>query len=129
MPSIKLYYMDPINRLNRLVESLRQQMAESSRRLDMPGRAPAGETPRGTMSLRLALPELRRQIQERIRAAGPPGQAKRVFLESVLAWEFGDNLLSDPRYQTLLDNLQAAIENDNELDKQFAALLVDLTGR
>lgn len=124
--------MDPINRLNRLVESLRQQMAESSRRLESSPRAAVGETPRG--NARLSLPELRRQIQERIQAVegtNPEARrrARRIFLESVLVWEFGDNLLADQRHQTLLDNIQAAIENDAELDKQFSALVGELSIR
>jgi len=126
--------MDPINRLNRLIESLRQQIAESARRAETPARARAGETSRGTGPQKPGLPELRRQIQERIQALEPAGtngqrRARRVFLESVLVWEFGDGFLSDQRYQTMLDGVQAAIENDADLDKQFTTLLYELSRR
>lgn len=126
--------MDPISRLNRLIQTLRLRMAESSRRLESSRRGPTTEKSRGTTLPKLALPELRRQIQERIQAAEPntsegKRQAKRIFLESVLVWEFGEDLLRDQRYQTMLDRIQATIEVDTELDQQFNALVADLAQR
>lgn len=125
--------MDPINRLNRLLETLRQQIAESARRSDT-SRTQTSPSQSGNGAVKLALPELRRRIQDRIQGVEPTTpegqrQAKRLFLESVLVWEFGDNLLLDKQYQHMLDNIQATIESDPDTDKQFTALVTDLSRR
>lgn len=124
--------MDPINRLNRLLETLRQQIAESSRRPNT-SRPQAADTSSSKGPAKLALPDLRRRIQERIQLepATLDGQrrAKRLFLESVLIWEFGDGLMLDKQYQHMLDNIQAALEADPETDKQFSELIAELSRR
>ncbi|MBI3900267.1 MAG: hypothetical protein HY308_18540 [Gammaproteobacteria bacterium] len=124
--------MEPINRLNRLVETLRQQIADSARRAGSTAGQSTSATFGNAAQARSALPDLRLRIQDRLRAvdmSGPEGQhqAKRVFLESVLAWEFGDKLQLDQQYTSLLDKIQEAVETDPEFDRQFTALLADLS--
>jgi hypothetical protein len=125
--------MDPINRLNRMVETLRQQMAESAKRLDT-SKTPSGETRSQNRSGRLSLDELRRRIYDRVQAIEPDTpdrgrRARRIFLESVLAWEFGDELLLDSQLDRLIDNLQQTFESDPEIDAQFRDLMANLSQR
>lgn len=125
--------MDPINRLNRLMETLRQRMAESTKRsnrssstqqtrLTRASSAPSGRS----------IEQLRQHIGERVRAIKPEmpehgRQARRVFFESVLAWEFGDQLLLDNQFSRLIDGIQEAFEADPEIDHELHELLVDLS--
>lgn len=44
-------------------------------------------------------------------------KAFRVFLEVVLLSELGEGLLADPRFFQLLDDVQAALENDEASSK------------
>ena len=123
--------MDPINRLNRLVETLRQQMAESARRLDT-AKPHAAEFKPQNRSARLSVEELRRRIQERVKAIEPDNpdrrrRARRIFLESVLAWEFGDELLLDSRLDRLIDNIQQTFESDPEIDAQLGDVISSLS--
>ena len=125
--------MDPISRLNRLVETLRQQMAESAKRLDT-AKPHAAEAKPQSRSARLSVEELRRRIQERVKAIEPDNpdrgrRARRIFLESVLAWEFGDELLLDSRLDRLIDNIQQTFESDPEIDAQLSDVIASLSPR
>lgn len=127
--------MDPINRLSRLMETLRQRMAESSKQLDAsrPSAAPARNDAR-TAVQRRSVEQLRLHIGDRIRALDPNNaeherQARRAFLESILAWEFGDDLLLDTQFTRLIDGIQSAFESDPEVNKELSSLLSELSRR
>jgi hypothetical protein len=124
--------MDPINRLNHMMEALRREMAEKAQRFDQPGTsgksAEASSKPQG----RLSVPELKRRIQERIRAVSPDdkgqqNKARRIFLESVLTWEFGEALLLDKDFDELLDKIEKTFESSPEMDAQFSQLVEELS--
>lgn len=42
-------------------------------------------------------------------------KAFRIFLESILIHEFGDALINDPAFHTLVDNVQQTMERNTEL--------------
>jgi hypothetical protein len=124
--------LDSINRLNRVMEILRRQVAEdSSRSVPItPGRAPTTSA-RGPHPERAGVEQLRQRVVERVRALDPddprrPGKARRIFLESVLAWEFGDDILQDNRFDEMLTHIEhgfdAAPEMTDQLDELLAAL-------
>ena len=126
--------MDPVNRLNHLMEALRRQMAEKAQRFDQPGAsgkssdtAPAAKPPG-----RMSVPELKRRVQDRIKAVGREdrnrqNKAKRIFLESVLAWEFGEALLLDKNFDELLDRIEKSFAASPEMDAQFSQLVEELS--
>lgn len=122
--------MDPINRLNRLMETLRQQMATSTKRTETPT---AENKPRAPLrSERPSVEQLRVRIEERIRALPPNDperrrQARRVFLEAVVAWEFGDQLLLDAEFTGLIDRLQETFAADPEIEQELDSVLGGLT--
>jgi len=123
--------MDPIGRLNRLMETLRKQMAESAKRADAAGHQASDVRPQ-TRSERPSIQELRSRIVERVRGIQSESgenrrRARRVFVESVVAWEFGDQLLLDNRFEDLVDQIEETFEMDTELDKKFHDLITDLT--
>lgn len=125
--------MDPINRLNRLMETLRQQMAQSAKRTSTPT-PEAQKKDAQTASARgqrLTVPQLRQLIQERARAipSDRPDrdkQLRRIFLESVLAWEFGEELVLDSQFSRLLENIQEAFEQDDDTNRELRNVLAEL---
>lgn len=126
--------MDPINRLNHMMETLRREMAAKAQRFDQPGTPgkSAEAAPLAKQPGRLSVPELKRRIQERIKAVGPDekgqqNKARRIFLESVLTWEFGDALLLDKHFDELLDNIEKSFESSPEMDAQFSQLVEELS--
>ncbi len=125
--------MDPINRLSRIIETLRQQMAESAKRPG-PSKPSSDEVRARNRSDRPSVEELRHRILQRVREIEPDNpdrgrRARRIFLESVVAWEFGDELLLDSQLDRLIDSLQQTFETDPELDIQFRELIANLAQR
>lgn len=123
--------MDPISRLNRMMETLRKQMAESSKRLDT-SKSPPPEVCGRSRYERPTIQALKARIEERIGAIESDApdrdrRAQRIFLESVIAWEFGDQLLLDSQVGRLVDGIQETFETDPELNSQFHDLLSQLS--
>lgn len=115
------------------METLRKQMAESAKRLDT-AKSSSPEVGRQNRPERPSLQKLKTRIEERIRAIEPDApdrsrRSRRIFLESVIAWEFGEHLLLDSQFDRLVDTIQETLEADPELDSQFHHLLGQLSGR
>jgi len=109
-----------------LVRMIRSQLAPPgaapARRLRSADGRTAG-TPDGTLA---------RLVEQRVRAIGRDDpqrgrKALRVFLEAALLDELGQHLLADPRFFDLVDEVQAALEQDAScqpvLEQAMAQLL------
>ena len=125
--------MDSIGRLNSIIEVLRRQVAENSRRMEATGKSTLSNRSQvGTGSMtRPGLPELKLRLRTRLRHLDPtdPDKARKsqkLFLESVLAWEFGDALLLDRRFGDLVDEIHQTLISRPEMEKQLTELLVAL---
>jgi len=125
--------VDSVGRLNSIIEVLRRQIAESGRRMEAAGNNTLGNKPRtGSESMaRPGLPELKLRLQARLRHLDPadPDKARKsqkLFLESVLAWEFGDSLLLDRRFDDLVEEILQALSSHPDMEKQLTELLVTL---
>lgn len=123
--------LDPVNRLNQMMEVLRREMAESSARADKGQRHSNKAVTQNAVTAKSAMQELRTRLHERLRALDPADprrqhKAKRLFLEAVLAQEFGNELLLDRRLDDMLDSIQDTISTSPELDARFSALLEEI---
>jgi len=77
---------------------------------------------------------LKTKIGERIRAIDPNDshrkkKATRIFLESVLLFEFGNNLMDDPTFYILIEDIQNIMESDEATKLQIERLVEELTSR
>lgn len=124
--------MDAISRLNRLMETLRQQLAGATKRTSpTSGHAPThGPQP----VQRPTVEQLRARIHERILALGPDDperrrKAQRLFLEAVIAWEFGEQLLMDSELNRLIDRLEATFASEPEMEHELNAALQGLESK
>jgi hypothetical protein len=126
--------MDSVGRLNGVIEVLRRQIAENSQRMDKAEGRTLGSQVRPTgpgAQARPNLAELKLRIQTRLRHIDPadPDKAKKsqkVFLESVLAWEFGESLLLDRNFDEMLGEIQKSLASQPDVEKQLADLLAIL---
>jgi hypothetical protein len=119
--------MDPINPLDGLAELLRKRVASDAaakgKRL---GKTDASSAPSDVQ--RPSAESLRRRLEVAIEAIDPddparPKKAARLFVESVLAWQFGEALLNDPGFTDLADEVQATLESEpGFVDKLLAAI-------
>jgi hypothetical protein len=125
--------MDPINRLDQVLQLIGRQMSERAVRLETGAKltAPQG-SPR--LSRRPPLAALKRKMRERLASIDAADErrgekARRVFLESVLTWHFGDELLLDRGFEELVRGVQEALQAHQYTDARLNQLLLELMAR
>lgn len=118
-----------VSRLNAVMDVLRRQLSETERRSGPNANPTPSSSPgtTGTLS-RPSLIQLRQRIRDRIKSIHPAdpqlaSRSRRIFVESVLAWEFGDQLFADRQFDDLVEQIQTAMSSQPELDQQLAELL------
>jgi hypothetical protein len=119
--------MDPVSHLSRIVELLRRQAPAAAGKLGQKGKSAATGDSQAAAD-RPSVEQLERQISKRIRGLDSgktehKRRATRIFVESVLAWEFGDRVMSDPRFFALVDYVQTAMESDPSTDAEIRSML------
>jgi hypothetical protein len=115
--------MEPISGLGQLMRVLQQRLA-GSRRQPAPAAADSDAPPRlASTRPKAAAQEVERRIRERIARLDPAEQrgqeAIRIFVSSVLAWEFGEEILGDPEFSALSRQVEEALAAEPELLHQF----------
>lgn len=119
--------MDPINPLNQLAETLRKRIAaeagEQGRRYSKS--LTAGQA---SSSGRVSVEALREHIARSIKSIDPDdpmrsSKSMTVFVESVLAWQFGAGALSDPAFHQMVEDIQAAMQKEPTAVDALAALI------
>lgn len=125
--------MDPINRLDQVLQLIGRQMSERAVRLDTGARL---KSPEGSarVSRRPPLAALKRKMRERLASIDVADErrgekARRVFLESVLTWHFGDELLLDRGFEELVRGVEEALQAHQYTDARLNQLLLELTAR
>lgn len=130
--------MDPISKLTRLLEALRLQQGSArttrSGRATAAGDAAGSETQSnaaGLLSAKLNLEQLNRRIGERINQLAPEerngDKAVEQFVDSVLAWEFGEDLADSATLSRYSKKVRAAIKSNSRLSGEFEQFLKSLT--
>ena len=120
-----------IGRLNRIMEILHTQVNEAGRQIAAPAQTVQSRSGPAFLPPGNAMQVLRRRVRERLKRLDPADpqlarKSKRVFLETVLAWEFGDALMLDRSFDDLVSQVQQAISSQPELDEQLAELLTNM---
>lgn len=120
--------MDPVNGLNQIMQVLRRRLGKSAPDSNRPSK-PATKPATGTRTtVKPGSDEILRRIGDRIHALNPDEKrgtkAMQIFIESVLVWEFGEELLQDPRFTEIAREVQHTI-NENELARQKLTTLLE----
>lgn len=111
--------LDPTSQLAALI---RVQVASLRRRHTVKSGAGSRQPVVGSAG---GTPDLASLVAQRIRsiAADDPAREKkafRIFLETVLLSELGQELLGDPAFSIMVDHVQAQMESDPDLAKASA---------
>ena len=118
---------DPISGLTGIMQALRQRMADRSKKSGSSAAKSPAEKSRPRPSGKASIDELKSQIAARLGAMSPDerssSQAARIFVESALAWEFGDEILTDPDFAKLVSDVEQAIASSPKSRQEFANLL------
>ena len=121
---------DPVQGLNALVEALRRRMAGRREKVAGSKTAPASTPSPATPQRKADIQDLKTQIGKRLAGLSPEERrskrGQQVFLESVLVWEFGDEITSDPAFAQLTSEIQQAIEKETDVSDRFGAMLESL---
>ncbi|MGD8914937.1 MAG: hypothetical protein PVJ68_19710 [Candidatus Thiodiazotropha sp.] len=127
--------MDPVNKLTRLLEALRLQQTGSKRSnkttTTTSSKGSASQIDNvGKYSKKANLDQLNRRISERINRLPAEDResdkAVQTFIDSVLAWEFGEELLQSDSFSRYSKQIRAAINSDSQLKLEFKLLLKSL---
>jgi hypothetical protein len=126
--------MEPVNSLSQVLSILRRQMSERAGKLGAQSLATSRSAETTAPATAEALLEVQRKVQERIRALDPndekrQSKAVRLFLEGVFRHEFGDSMLTDPAFYTLIDDVQFAMESDSGIDQTLRRMVNELSAQ
>lgn len=127
--------MEPINGLSNILEVLRRQISDNAQRLDKTGKTGSYRTAENASTSGAASPkELRALIYERLKGmnsneAQYKHKAKRLFLESVVTWEFGGDIVRDQNFDDMLNSIQDAIDSNAETKVMFDRVIGELSAR
>lgn len=113
--------MTTIDPTSQLVAIIRQQVADT-RTENGARRTPAAASSQG--AARTAARGMSELLPRRIKAIDPDDpqrnrKAFRVFLESALLNELGANLINDPAFYRLVDDVQRTMEDDADLRERI----------
>jgi hypothetical protein len=117
--------MTSISNVQQIVEVIRQQLATRTdarvRRSEGAGAPAAKSGPKDITAL----------IGQRIRAIDrdDPNRGRktfRVFIESMLLSELGEELINDPQFYRIVDDVQQQMETDPAIKSSVSAAIQDL---
>ncbi len=116
--------MSRIDGLSEVMELLRRQLSAAAKT----GRnAKARATAHRPPVTKTSPQALQQRIQERLRGLdlSGPGErhAARIFLESVLTWEFGEELAGDPKFGEMVTEIDQLIQSNKELRTAFSRMI------
>jgi hypothetical protein len=127
--------MPKIDGTSELVNALRSQLVARSETLRTDSaRSKLTDAATRNGSAAISVDELRKRLGRSIRAldlsiAANRRQARLMFIESVIAWDFGDNLLNDPQFSLFVRDVEASMCSDptvgTALDLVLSQLLLD----
>ncbi len=119
--------MDPVSNVSQLFETLRKQLHEAQNKPGSASKA-SGTSKETAIHTRPSIEQMQRKVRDKLRHVDPDdpkAQAKsvRIFLESVLLWEFGENLMDDPKFYAVLDDVQLTMESDLRIKENLDSLI------
>ena len=108
--------MDPINPLDQMTELLRKRMAtEVSGKSTSVNKGKSTSVSDKAILGRISTGELNTKIVTQIKQIEPNDaqrnqKAIHIFLENILIWQFGDELLNDSDFSRLVSEVKEALE-------------------
>lgn len=122
--------MSKIDGLNGIVQILRRKISEK-KAVGSSSKKPQSNTSdirNPEQAPRISLDELHRKIQRDITELDPNDSdweknASECFIGSVMAWEFGDDILKDSKATEIVEEVSNTIITNIEISDRFKSLL------
>ena len=124
--------MDPISNINQMIQVLQRQLGSRLEKRNVSGKAEKSSPAAQWKSAGTSVQELQVKLANRIKAIDLDDKrrtqkATRIFLETILSNEFGETYLSDPKFNELLEDIQAVMEEDKGMNEQLHILIDHLS--
>lgn len=117
--------MDPIDGVSSLARLLRGRVATEKRSAKVDTRRQPDRVPERT-----SLQELEKELKVRLKqieAAASDSEIKsKVVLESVLVWEFGDEVRNEPKFNLLVAKLHQHVNGNEKMKQAFSHFIMKL---
>ncbi|VAW58565.1 hypothetical protein MNBD_GAMMA11-2515 [hydrothermal vent metagenome] len=122
--------MDKIKQINSIFKIARSQLSKQTK----PGSLHSDKQARttdGKTTGKISSGDLKKSISKKLKLLDRKSRnyeqlSNGVFLESVLLWEFGDDIINDPEFQQMLQKINGIICNDKESSRKFSRLIKQL---
>lgn len=113
--------MDPVSGINQVIQTLRQRLSEKDSIVTRRKSGPQQSNESATHSTGTSKSDVQRKIADAIKRI-PSEEEERsaeVFVENILAWQFGEEMLNDPKFTEMTKEVVATLVEDQ---KQWQAL-------
>ncbi|MES9938909.1 MAG: hypothetical protein ABW104_03955 [Candidatus Thiodiazotropha sp. 6PLUC2] len=129
--------MDSISKLTRILQTLRLQQTSTGKAAPNKTGTTNGvksseidASNSGELTTKVDLAQLNKRISDRINRLAPDerqgDRAVQLFIDSILAWEFGEELLQSDSFSKYSNKIQEAVKSDARLSHEFRLLLESL---
>lgn len=117
--------MDPIDGVAAISRLLRSKVSTDRRGAKVDGRQ-SNATPTPRSSLQELEKELKIRLKQIDAESGDSERKSKVILESVLAWEFGDRVRNEPKFNLLVTRIHHHLNSDKNLSQALHGLIASL---
>lgn len=123
--------MDKIKQINSIFSTARPQTSKQSKTEQLHTEKKVNIKSR-KKTKKISSNEIKKIISKKLKALDIKSenytrQANRVFLESILLWEFGENIINAPEFHQMLEKINDTISSNNESSCKLSELIKQLT--
>ncbi len=119
--------MDPVNGLNQIIGILRQKLASPSTQKAGSSKTDKFAPPPSAKDEKLSTEELKRKLAERIKVIysqqNNDKKMAQLFIETIMTWEFGEQIYQDPRFEELSKDILSTMESNPAVWNKLQSLI------
>jgi hypothetical protein len=121
--------MDPIDGLEKLARLIRSKAADKTTRSERRSAAPKNAANSRTRQPPQAIleQELRTKVRQLTQLAAAPQTIGQAAIGTMLAWEFGDELHNEPKFNALVQQVYQHIESEPQIKAAFQRIIEQLS--
>ncbi len=124
--------MDPVSGLNQIIRTLRRKLSDHATGLQTSRLTKSEEKSKASLPIteKLTSDEVKRKIGERARGLtltnATPTQKAQLFVEVIMTWEFGEQLLQDPKFPDVSAEIAKTLVDEPAIRNKLLTLLDEL---